>query len=186
MTKRMNRTRRPIIIIAVCAVGLILLSAGYAAYRSSGVPPAKQALLDQQQADMANAIKVAKGLPDPPAPTQLPARQPGVIDMHQGPFPGSEFDVENFWQGTVAGSWLLVYAGGPRDASSGDVTGGGIRIYTEPVDPNTGSTITPVGVYSSDSPTPLTITSVTGQTMTLVSAGGTSYSFNLSTKSFAG
>jgi hypothetical protein len=105
--------------------------------------------------------------------------------MHQGPFPGSEFAVSNAWQGPVEGRWLLVYAGGPRDAD-GALTGGGVRVYTEPVDPNTGSEVTFVGEHPAPASAELTITDVRGHTMTLAQAGGGTVTFDLVTLAYVG
>jgi hypothetical protein len=102
--------------------------------------------------------------------------------MHQGPFSASEFSVTNFWQGPVAGQWLLVYAGG-SPSTDGAIATGGLRIYSEPVDPNTGSEPTFIGQYS-DGSSGLSIISATGRDLKLRSDQGDSLSFDLVAKTF--
>jgi hypothetical protein len=91
------------------------------------LPPEKQQRLDADSAVRARARRAPKVDAPPPA-APLPARRPGIVDMHQGPFAGAAFAVRNVWQGEVGGRWLLVYAGGPR-GEDGWVAGGGLRVY---------------------------------------------------------
>jgi hypothetical protein len=103
--------------------------------------------------------------------------------MHQGPFPGSEFYVANFWQGPVGGRWLLVYAGGVR-GGDGSVTRGGLRVYTEPVDPNVGSDLTYVGEYSAASMSPLRLVGVSGTVAALQDGNSRRLQFDLGSRTF--
>jgi len=145
---------------------------------------AKAATLAAEAAARAHAPSPPKTPASPPAPTPEPARTGGILDdFHQGPFPASVFQVDNVWSGPVRGRWLLVYAGGPHlDQDGGPVTLGGLRLYTEPIDPNAGSDLTEVGQYLlPGAKGPVTITAVHGTTAQMRDAAGDRFTLDLAT-----
>jgi hypothetical protein len=148
----------------------------------------KQRIVDDQAAQLAAANRAAapksQVARQRPAATRLPDRVSGLVDMHQGPFAGAEFCVANFWQGPVRGRSLLVYAGGVR-TGDGSVPRGGLRLYTEPVDPNVGSDLTRVGEYAATSSKgALRVVGVSGTVATLQDGDGRRFQFDLVSKSF--
>lgn len=185
-----GRRMLAVVILGVGAVGVagVYVHSAFAGSPSAPVlPPAKQRIVDAEASAMAHAWRAPKPT-DPaaaaPARTPLPPRTPGIVLMHQGPFPGGEFAVRNFWSGPVAGRWLLVYAGGPR-SMGGQVTGGALRLFSQPLDPNVGNDMTPVGEFLLPTArSALTILSVQGEVMTLQTDTGRVVRFDLATSSF--
>jgi hypothetical protein len=104
--------------------------------------------------------------------------------MHQGPFPASQFSVENFWQGPVGPNWELVYAGTKMNPN-GNGGLGAIAVYTEAVNTLGGFNITHVGTYSvSNGTRSLTIASVHGNIMQLLTNAGNILLFDLQTEKY--
>lgn len=172
--------------IAVVGVGGVAAVAAYAASRNDGVPSAKQQIVDKEAAARASAWRAPKSALSAPRADQVqPPRQAGIVDMHQGPFSGSEFAVRNMWQGPVGGRWLLVYAGGRR-GSDGRVTRGGVRVYTEPIDPDDGADLTLLGEYDTKTPDALAVSAVKGGAASLRTDSGKSLTLSLTTGAFAG
>jgi hypothetical protein len=152
----------------------------------SSLPPAKAKLLDREQQDRANAQAHAtgtKGFPVVPRPQPPPQLAAGIINMHQGPFPASEFTVSNFWQGPVGSQWLLVYAGAePGGAGSGDRSA--LRVYTQTTNSLGGLDLSLQGTFVPGTTGILTIEGVSTASMLLRSSGGTSLVFDLVTRRF--
>ena len=145
---------------------------------------AKAATLSAEAAARAHAPSPPKTPSSPPTSTPEPARTGGILnDFHQGPFPASDFRVNNFWSGPVSGRWLLLYAGGPHPRTDGGpVTQGGLRLYTEPIDPNTGNELTEVGQYLLPGARgSVTITATRGTTAILRDEVGHQLTFDLAT-----
>jgi len=110
--------------------------------------------------------------------------------MQQAPFPNMIYQVNNAWSGQVSGVWVVVYAGGPRpDPASAMVypaIHGAVDLISLPLDPKApeqsmtflGEFPAPPGVG------PLTVTSVTGTTLTLSDPSGASVHFDLVSHTF--
>ena len=183
----MRRTARTVTLAltAAAAVAAGTVIAVTAARADHADPNAdKAATLAAEAAARAHAPRSPKTPPSPAAPTREPARSGGILnDFHQGPFPGSSFQVNNFWSGPVGGRWLLVYAGGPHPGQDGGpVTQGGLRLFTQPTDPNTGNDLTEVGQYLlPGAKGPVTITAVHGTTAHLRDEAGHQLTFDLVT-----
>jgi len=140
----------------------------------------------QQEMDAARAHPRPKPVAPVPPPHQPdPARTAGIDnDMHQGPFPATEFTVRNFWQGPVGPAWMLVYAGATRDAA-GTTVQGSLRLYNEPIDANGDYHLVPIGTYAAPNGAgALTMTAATGDVLSLRTDGGSTLSFNLQTLQF--
>jgi hypothetical protein len=152
------------------------------------LPPAKQRVLDQQAAARASARVVPHVDLGPPPPSTLPARVPGIVStgLNEGPFPPGEFTVSNVWTGPFAGVWYLVYAGEALNPSTGDPVGGGIRIYSLPIDPNAADqSLRFVGAFAAPgSPGKLTIATASGNVLTLSTDSGSTLRFDLATNTF--
>jgi hypothetical protein len=148
---------------------------------NNNLPPDKQKILEWEQQDMATAR--AHPRPKPAHPTPPPAQpapqlQAGIVDMHQGPFPSSEFIVRNFWQGPVGSNWELVYAGARANPVNQNLGPGALRIYTKTVDY--------IGTYvAPNNESPLTITAVNGSLMQLRTDTGKTLTFNLQTNQYS-
>ena len=83
------------------------------------------------------------------------------------------------------GEWLTVFAGGPHaDRDGGPVTTGGVRIYSEPIQPSINDVLVSVGDRLSKLTGELSIISVSGNMMTLRNAAGTLTTFDLGPKTY--
>lgn len=164
------------------AAGVVVASGGRT------LPVAKQRVLDQQAAARAHAPAVARPDLGPPPPSTLPARVPGIVStgVNQGPFPPSEFTVSNVWNGPFSHVWYLVYAGEALDPSTGGAVGGGLRIYSLPIDPNApDQTLRFVGAFPAPGSTGmLTITAEKADVLALSARSGGPLSFDLATDTF--
>jgi hypothetical protein len=165
---------------AAVVVGAAVAEAGQqvAVRDVSAMPADKQAALASDEARRLAAPVAPKPTGTTAAVTlslvaqqSLPPRSGGIMDTRQGPFPVSGFQVNNMWAGAVNGGWLLVYAGGLRDPSTGNVTGGGVWLFTEPLDPNTvPDEVADAGTLAASVSAgvgALTVVSVSGTTATL-------------------
>ena len=181
-------TRRIGLVAAI--VGLSFLVVGVVSASNEGgvriLPPEKQKIVDQENLARQNAPRADKSkLGRPPPNGPLPARISGISDQRSGPFPGPLYAVVNEWNGPVNGEWLIVYAGGPHaDHDGGPVATGGVRIYSEPIQPSINDALVSVGDRLSKLPGELSIISVSGDVMTVRNAAGTLTTFNLGTKTF--
>lgn len=172
----------------VSVVGVTLLAVGNLGastyYSANVLPPAKARMLDAEAQARANAWitpKTTHGMALASVP--IPARVGGIVLMHQGPFFAGEFQVNDVWDGAIASKWLIVYAGGST-VDGASVAVGGIRIYTEPVDPNSTGDLSFVGEWKSSLAGALTIVSVEGNIITFRNDNGSKTTFNLITHSF--
>jgi len=183
----MRRTTRTVTLavttaVAVAAGTVVAVTAARADHADPNAD--KVGVLAAEAAARAHAPRAPKTPASLPAPTPEPARIGGLVnDFHQGPFAGSSFQVNNFWSGPVSGRWLLVYAGGPHPNHDGDpVTQGGLRLYTEPIDPNTGNDLTEVGQYLlPGAKGSVTIAAVHGTAADLRDEAGHQFTFDLAT-----
>ncbi len=102
--KRVRGKRNVVIVlIAMCAVLLLIVVSTAYASQVMGWPPAKAHLLAQEQKEIAQAQAQHRPKPTPHAPPVQPAptRLAGIANMHQGPFPASQFSVEKFLAGVL-------------------------------------------------------------------------------------
>ena len=172
----------------VSVVGVTLLAVGNLQasnnYSANVLPVAKTRLLDVEAQARASAWIAPKTVPQM-AVTSVPIspRVGGIVVMHQGPFSGGEFQVSNVWDGAIANKWLIVYAGGST-IDDATVAAGGLRIYTEPFDPNSSGLLSFVGDWKSSLTGALTIVSVKDNVITLRNDVGSKTTFNLVTYSF--
>jgi type II secretory pathway pseudopilin PulG len=189
---RVSVGRIAILGIVVAVVGLSAAAA--IASTSSGtatranLPPDKQAILRQEQAIQSSARAEFSAKPTPPPggqPGTIPPRQSGLIrGIKQGPFPPTEFQNNDFWQGDVNGTWIQVYAGA-------DVTGpspiGELRLYSMPVNPNDGPNVfKSLGTFRPPhAEASLFIASVQADVLILTAPSGDRYTFDLATRTFA-
>ena len=106
-------------------------------YSANVLPIVKSRMLEAEAQARANAWIAPKTVPQMAITSDpIPPRVGGIVVMHQGPFSAGEFQVNNVWDGDIANKWIIVYAGGST-VDGAAVRTGGLRIYTEPFDPNT-------------------------------------------------
>jgi hypothetical protein len=103
----------------------------------------------------------------------------GLIQTRQGPFSPVEFITNSEWSGVVGNQLLLVFGGATGDLS--DAPGlGGLRVYAENLADIQSGSYRYLGQYLSAERSLLSITSVLNQTLSLQSASGVLYNFDLS------
>src|SRR5207248_2974007 len=110
----------------------------------------------------------------------------GIVStgVNAGPFPPSTFTVNNTWAGPFAGVWYIVYAGKELNPLTGQLSGGGVRIYSLPIDPNAlDQTLQLVGDFPASTKAGLTIVGVTGHAIQFSTGNGGTVSFDLGTNS---
>jgi hypothetical protein len=163
------------------------------------LPAAKQSIVDSQESERAAAprapkpadISAAANLPPGDLDQTFPPRVGGIFDLQQSPSPEIDYQVNNSWSGQVSGVWVVVYAGGPRpDPSSAmdyPAIRGGVNLISIPLDPNApDQTMTFLGEFAAPPWVgPLTVTSVTGTTMTLSDPAGGAVQFDLASHTFS-
>jgi hypothetical protein len=154
-------------------------------------PAAKQALLDQYRAQVAqgNAHPAARNdLPPVPSFAPLPLLQPGIDERHEGPFGSATFTVQNHWQGQVDGQWTNVYAGAVTGNGDGVASFPALRVYSSNRNPNEPADIRLLGVFRvpGDAGASAKITGVQGFVLTVVTTDGTESQFDLSSEASAG
>jgi len=185
----LQRLRVPVSIVAVLVLAAVAAGVITAA-RTSGQPqrpPAKQALLDQEEAGF-NARSGEARPKHPgrsPVHKPLPARVGGLIQgIKQGPFRPTDFQNNDFWQGPVGGAWIQVYAG--SDVAKAPPVGE-LRLYSMPIDPNDGPDVMNfVGTFTpAASEQSLSIDSVTGVLVHVRGSSGQLYTFNVATRKWA-
>lgn len=179
-----------LVVVAVISLFIGALSFLYiASAANNNLPPGKEKLLELDQQEIATARAHPKPKPThptPPPPQSAPQRQAGITDMHEGPFPSSEFIVRNFWEGPVGSNWELVYAGASANSLNQNLGPGGLRIYTETVTATGGLDDNYVGMYPApNNQSPLTITAVNGTLMQLRTDTGNTLTFNLQTNQYS-
>jgi hypothetical protein len=153
----------------------------------------KQAVLAQEQSARAAARKgpyTTDKSDNPAKPPQYTAapRKAGIVQMHQGPFPASEFLVDDFWGGPAPdqSKWLLVYAGKSFTPLGSSSSKAALAIYSEPMNPNNPTPMASVGVFvAPDGSSSLRITAASGSRLTVITSAGNSYFFNLASDSYS-
>jgi hypothetical protein len=202
-----GRHRISIAVVLLCVAILILLlvlsaAAGptattYTPYQdprlaAGGLPPAKAALLQKEQ-DAVNAARanaanqgsvqgpVSSSAPISPAP--YPS---GISDSRDGPSP-LEFLVKNAWHGPGGSEgWLAVFAGGARQHPGMDMaTSAAVRVMTMNPDPNGPLNLQDVGTFVAPvNASFLTIRSVQGHILNLVTDEGKALTFDTRTNTY--
>jgi hypothetical protein len=149
-------------------------------------PPAKATLLQTQDAQANNAPRANKSDLAPIVNQPGTAPPGGILNVRQGPFPSAVFTVQNSWAGEIDGRWLMVYAGQSGPENQAAVPCGGVALLSQPlVDLDYGTGVQSLGYVTVPNLTrPLTVSSVSGDVMTLSDAQGTAYTFDLSSLTF--
>lgn len=187
--KKHTRFKLPMKLLLLAAIGTAILAVGVGAAlaEQSGLPSGKaqaEAFRAQQMVEARAHAAPKLAHPSPPPPSSPQPRYAGIQDMHQGPFPPSDFVIRNFWQGPVGSDWILVYAGAPGNQGlpGPDTTGqGALRLYTEAANYDSSY----LGIFSAPSGDgPLTITAVSGDVLQLRTDSGQTLSFNLQTHQY--
>ena len=105
--------------------------------------------------------------------------------MNGGPFGGSLFAVNTYWQGPVDSNWELVYAGAKKNPADDSVGPGALKVYTEGVGSCGGFAIQPIGTFLAPKGAGmLTIVAVNGTLMQLRTDTGSTLVFNLQTNQY--
>jgi hypothetical protein len=173
------------------AVVLTSLVIAMAAGGGTALTPKQQyeAQLQQTYVQDQQGIRAPKSLAAPPSfqPCSLTIAAAGIQASHVGPESAMDFAVSNSWSGTISSVWYAAYAGATVTPSQGvgeaavDVT---IRTRTSD---GCGVNVSSVGTYTDSGVTgPLTITSVSGQSMYLDSATNQHVVFDLLAHTFTG
>jgi hypothetical protein len=187
--KRSHSSIRWLFITACCSIAFVCML-GIANAASSGSGGAST--LAQKMQGPQQLLKDGRAHPhakptnqnQAPAVQPAPARQEGIADLGQGPFPHSAFAVDNFWQGPVDSDWVLAYAGAKSNAD-GTAGVGGIVLYTETVNNLGGFDLHPLGTFLAPNGTSaLTITARQGNLLLLHSKVGQQLAFNLVSHQF--
>lgn len=176
--------------LAACVIALVAVVSAVA---STGNASPKGVWEQQQAKDRAVAIaavpRASKQVRHAPSSSEKPVRQAGIINSRQGPGPSSEFLAVNSWQGPVLGSgstWTVVWAGSTGSLSAAPGTPAVVVHIDAPTADGFGFTDTPVGTYADRAADgPLAVSSVTGETIVLVTPAGNTVRFNLQTRQFA-
>jgi hypothetical protein len=143
-------------------------------------PPPPDLAVSPNQKPLA-PLGSAPGAPDPTPGTGI------VTTRVQPPFSAMEFTVRNEWIGPlVSGRALEIYAGGERvDPGGGPDVEPAVRAYVLTRDQGGHDSLAPAGTYVDSSASgPLSVTSVSGQTMSLRTDGGQSVAFDMQTMTF--
>lgn len=170
----------------VCALAVAVASA-----MAADNHPTPKAIFEQQAAkERAAALagpRAAKQVLNDLTPGAKPERQPGILNIRQGPVPAAEFLVVNSWQGPVASgpTWYVVWAGSTGSNSAAPGSPGVILHLQQPTADGYSFTDTPVGILlDSNADGPLSIVAVSGLVITLTTTSGHSYHFNLGPHQF--
>jgi hypothetical protein len=118
----------------------------------------------------------------PPLVTSLPS---GIWDTPQPPFPPGWFRANNAWSGEADGQWWWVFAGevGADQAGAGQ---GGVVLLHEPSTSLVTAAASQEGPYlvSSSAAGGLSVTSVTGDVISLQDQSGNDFTFDLDSLTF--
>lgn len=179
---------------AIAGTILLVAMAAGTVVTIAGGPTAKQQFLQnvQDQDAARGAGAPAHGKTGHSAATavapQKATRAEGILDVHQGPVPASQFGVSNQWSGPVPGSgevWYRVFAGADAPGQSGSGTPAVYVDTSTPTPDGYSFTISFVGIYTAPkADSALTITAVNGSVIDLRTQGGQVYHFNLATKEY--
>jgi hypothetical protein len=116
-----------------------------------------------------------------PSQTSSPEAPPptGIVDLGNGPFPGSEVTVTSAWQGYVGGDFVQVYAGSDY-ADTSDRGQGYVIVLTHATqDTSYGKTYDTPGKDG-----PVTIESADGEVLTLRATDETIFVFDVATDAY--
>jgi hypothetical protein len=139
------------------------------------LPPA--AIVHSQAANGAAASTTQKSVNVPNAASLAPTPPRGIIESGLSPFPGSEYTMQNWWQDTIGGQWVQVYAG----SSYSNPTDGIVVVVVSSSD---WSQSTVAGVYERPQAGSLRIIAANGVILTLQSASGSNYQFDAASRKF--
>jgi len=175
---------------------LLAIAAGTVVTLAGGLNPKQQFLQSVQDRDAAaarNGTRKSKAEVSAAAAANSNAgskavRAQGILDVHQGPVPASEFAVTNQWAGPINGSgdvWYRVFAGANAPGLSGSGTPAVYVDTSTPTSDGYAVDIKFVGIYTlSTADSWLTITAVNGTVFDLKTQSGSVYHFDLITKQF--
>lgn len=175
---------------------LLAIAAGTMVTLAGGLNPKQQFLQSVQDRDAALArngttkskAEVSAAAAAASNPSSKAVRAEGILDVHQGPVPASEFAVTNQWAGAVNGSgdvWYRVFAGAYAPGQSGSGTPAVYVDTSTPTSDGYSVDIKFVGIYTLPAADSwLTITAVNGSVIDLKTESGRVYHFDLSTKQF--
>lgn len=181
---------------AVAAVGIVGALGSYVGVAeagtssATGLPPGKLSIAAPgTNAPGSNASQSGSSASSPvPGPPPTSAAIPSFPDENQvltptqvgadEPFPSNSLDLTSAYLTADTTNYISVYAGSsPSVSNEGEV----IVVVSNPTG---GATDLPAGVFTTPDSGALTITGVSGQSVSL-DGSGASYTFNLSTDSFA-
>ncbi|HEY8838821.1 MAG TPA: hypothetical protein VIO16_14335 [Dehalococcoidia bacterium] len=173
---------------------LVAVAAGTVVTLAGGLSPKAQFAqnIQDQRAAAAHAApaRLKPAQPETPAPYAGPkaVRAQGILDIHQGPVPASEFGVTNQWAGPVNGSgevWYRVFAGAKAPGVSGSGTPAVYVDRSTPTPDGYGVDISFVGIFTlPGADSALTITAVNGSIVDLQTQAGHVYHFDLSVNQY--
>ncbi len=179
--------RRPVYITLVAAVA-VGIGSGVAA--SSSGPPilaAKQALLNAPwppPGASPPARKDPSAIPPPAAPTPPPNAGRVILESQtpvQVPLPAGVFSATSMWSDLRGSTKIEIFGGA---SATNPATG---EIFVAATDQSTGLAAAPSGLYEDPSGAgALTLTAVTGNTVSFTTSRGTSGQFDLAATSFSG
>ena len=174
-------------LVGLSAFVIAGITAGLA-FSSSGttLPPAKQAILDANALPPAGAAPPAPKDPSSilPAPAPSPPPAAGQILLAskaplQVPIPAGLFNDTSAWSSLRGSSLLEVFAGSDvQDPTMGE-------IFVSASNQGNGLQVDPSGLYKDPAVAgPLTLTAVSGDTVSFKGQGGAQGTFDLGTKTF--
>ena len=178
--------RRHALTLVLATLGLVIvLAAGVAttirgARGATPIPPAKQALLDRIQQLRIDALK--SPIPDvhPQSAVSVettPESWPsGIFQSSEAPFPSALYTIQNEWQDVVLGQHVQVYAG----VLTAHPMQGVLIAQTVSMDLSTVKDMAYPGPVQDG---PLHIVSVAGTKLTVASAHGQTFIFDVVTRS---
>ncbi|MGH3070002.1 MAG: hypothetical protein ACRDND_08890 [Streptosporangiaceae bacterium] len=202
-----KRTRRyltgmlGIAVAATVAVGALALTGTRSQAGTSGVPGAKQALIQKQEQrlggrpvawDRAHPALARQRLEAAAQRLHAEAqtfrasyRAAGdrIVDTRDSAFTPGQFRVQNTYDGTLNGRGIRVSAGCAVAAAASGCGPGAIGIWADQAGAPGG--LAEVGVFPARATSPLTITAFHGTHLTLRSSAGQTYTFSLTTHRFS-
>ncbi len=178
-------------VAALIAAGIVLLlaitfigisQASRLGASSPQLPSAKATLLAQGDATMAAARAKNAGQPKqlyPPPPAVPTETMTSGIFYYVGEAKFSNFQVQDMYQGSVNGTWELVYTGSDTSQSAAGV--GAVRVEAL----STAAGYTLVGIFDApDHSTYTGITGITGNVLRIKSDKTASFGFDLTTNTY--
>jgi hypothetical protein len=181
---RLMRDRRPLVVLAALAALGITSYAGAEDGRGPTLPLGKlshDAVIAALQANVPR-VPAAKGVflqthPTPSLPnaggTPDSELVTGIVDVSQAPFPRSTYAIENRWQELRGATLAQVYAGADgADPTQGVVV---LQLVAWPADQDVETQAFPTPTKEG----PVRVTAADGDLLTLTSASGGRYTFDL-------